>query len=61
MVHFVGNISNGILVCRPGSGPLGKRKGWDRGQHSNILDYGHVAYQIEGNDAYRNMVANIFP
>ena len=30
-------------------------------KNSTISEYGHVAYQIKGNDACSNMVANIFP
>ena len=26
-----------------------------------LWEYGHVAYQIKGNDTYSNMVANILP
>ena len=31
------------------------------GQRQFFADYGHVAYQIKGNDACINMVANILP
>ena len=31
------------------------------GQRQSFSDYGHVAYQIKGNDACINMVANILP
>ena len=34
--------------------------GWDIGQNSTFSEYGHVAYQIKGNDLYSNMVAIIF-
>ena len=27
---------------------------------STFPEYGHVAYQIKGNEAYNNMLANIF-
>ena len=30
-----------------------------RGQKSTFSEYGHVAYQIKGNDACSDMVANI--
>ena len=33
--------------------------GWDGGQNLTLSDYGHVANQLEGNDACSNMVANI--
>ena len=49
------NISNGILVRRPESYPLGGLRGWSGGQNST--EYGHVAYQIKENDACSNMVA----
>ena len=29
--------------------------------NANVSEYGHVAYQIKGNDACSNMVANILP
>ena len=32
-----------------------------RGQNLTFLEYGHVAYQIKGNDGCSNMVANILP
>ena len=32
-----------------------------RGQTSTFSEYGHVAYQIKGNDACSNMVANSVP
>ena len=28
---------------------------------STFSEYGHVAYQIKGNEAYNNMLANILP
>ena len=28
-------------------------------QNSTFSEYGHVAYQIQGNDVYSNMVANM--
>ena len=28
-------------------------------QNSTVSEYGHVAYQIQGNDIYSNMVANM--
>ena len=34
-------------------------RGWGRGHF--FSEYGHVAYQIKGNDACSNMVANILP
>ena len=40
--------------------PLGWGVG-SKGQNSIFLEYGHVAYQIKGNDACSNMVANILP
>ena len=35
--------------------------GWGIGQNSTFSEYGHVAYQIKGNDACSNMVTNILP
>ena len=32
---------------------------WGRGQKSTFSEYGHVEYQIKGNDACINMIANI--
>ena len=40
--------------------PLCGLRGWDRDQNSNFPEYGRVAYQIKGNDACSNIVANIF-
>ena len=37
------------------------RLGGLRGTEAFFSDYGHVAYQIKGNDACINMVANILP
>ena len=34
---------------------------WGWVQNSTFLEYGHVAYQIKGNDACSSMVANILP
>ena len=34
-------------------------RGSDRGQNSTLAVYDHVAYQIKGNDAFGNIVANI--
>ena len=39
--------------------PLGGLRGRGRGQNSTFSEYGHVAYQIKGNDTCSNMVANI--
>ena len=44
-----------------GPSPLGGLRGWGRGQNSFLSEYGNVAYQIKGNDACSNMVANILP
>ena len=41
--------------------PLGGLRGWGSGQNSTFSEYGHVAYQIKGNEACINMVANILP
>ena len=30
-----------------------------KGQNSTLSEYGRVSYQIKGNDAYINMIANI--
>ena len=40
---------------------LERRPGWGKGQNSTLSEYGHVAYQIKGNDACSNMEANILP
>ena len=40
--------------------PLDGLRGWGRGLTSTCSEYGHVAYQIKGNAACSNMVANIF-
>ena len=40
----------------PGSSP-----GCGRGQHLTFLEYDFVAYQIKGDRAYSNVVANILP
>ena len=39
----------------------GLSRRWGRGQNETFSKYmyGQIAYQIEGNDAYNNMVANI--
>ena len=42
----------------PRSGPL-VGQGVGRSPNSTFSEYGHVAYQIKGNDACSNMVANI--
>ena len=34
---------------------------WGFGQNSFFSEYGHVAYQIKGNDAYCKVVANSLP
>ena len=44
---------------RLGSDPLGGLRGW--GRDKKKTEYGHDAYQIKGNDACSNMVANVFP
>ena len=59
-VQHIRNISNGMLVQRPGSNHLGGLKGRGGGQNSTF-SYGDVAYQIKENDACSNMVANILP
>ena len=41
--------------------PLCGLRGWGRGQNSTFSQYGHVAYQIKGNDPCSNMTANILP
>ena len=41
--------------------PPGGHRGWDSGQNSTLSEYGHVAYQIKGDDACSNMVANSLP
>ena len=46
---------------RPWADLLGGLRGWDRGQNSCLSEKGHVAYQIKGNDACFNKVANILP
>ena len=33
----------------------------EEAKNSTFSEYGHVAYQIKGNNAYSNMVANILP
>ena len=35
---------------RPGLGPLGGLRGLGRGQNPTFSEYGHVSYQIKGND-----------
>ena len=57
-VQSKGNISSVILDRIPGSEPLG---GLRDGSKAIIYfsEYCHVAYQIKGNDASNNMVANI--
>ena len=44
-----------------GPSPLGGLRGWGRGQNLAFSEYGHVAYQIEDDDAGSNMVANTYP
>ena len=34
---------------------------WSKGNYSPISEYGHVAYQIEGNEACSNTVVNFWP
>ena len=34
-------------------------RGWGRGQNSTFSEYGHVAYQMKGNDECSNMQAHI--
>ena len=36
-------------------------RGWDRGENSTASEYGHVAYQIKGDDPCSNIVAHILP
>ena len=54
MLHIklngITNVAN-IFSADPG--------GWD--QNSTFSEYGHVSYQIKGNNACSNMVANILP
>ena len=38
--------------------PSGGLRGCGTGQNSTFSEYGHVAYQIKGNDACINMVEN---
>ena len=45
-----------------GSDPLGgHRGGGGQGQNSFFSEYSYIAYQITGNEAYSNMIANILP
>ena len=44
---------------RPGSDLLDGLRGWDRGQNSALSEKGNVAYQIKGNYACINKLANI--
>ena len=37
------------------------RRGWDNAKIQLFSEYGPVAYQIKGNEAYNNMIANILP
>ena len=60
-VQYIWNISNGILDRRPGSNRLDGLRGWAKGQNSTFSRYGHVAYQIKGNDTCSNMVASTLP
>ena len=49
MKHIRREFSLTPLVRSPGC----------RGQNSTFSEYGHVAYQIQGNDVYSNMTANM--
>ena len=44
-----------------GSDLLAGLKEWGQGQNLTFWEYGHVVYQIKGNEAYSDMVANILP
>ena len=55
------NISNVILDQRSGSDPLGGLRGGAEVKIHFFSEYVHVAYQIKGNDACSNMIANIMP
>ena len=48
-----------ILVSRPEYGPLDEQEVEQRPKFNFFLEYSQVAYQIKGNDACNNMVANI--
>ena len=54
MIHI-----NGILVWSPWFDPQGEHRGRVEAQISTFSEYGHVAYQIQGNDVYSNMEANM--
>ena len=56
MKHIKRDSSSQVCVRPPGW-----IKGWRRDQNSAFSEYGHVAYQIKGNDACSNMVASILP
>ena len=42
----------------PWYGPLAGHRGGTESNISTFLEYGHVAYQIEGKDAYINIMTN---
>ena len=62
-VQHILNTSSGNFVQRPGPDPLGGLRGLDRVQNFilKFSEYGHVAYQIKGNNAGSKMVVNNLP
>ena len=57
------NISNGICIMSPGSCPRGGTLGrWvPREGGSKKFKYGHVAYQIDGDDEQNRMQVKFLP
>ena len=49
----------GFLFEALGLIPCGNIGGRVEAQNSTFSEYGHVAYQIQGNDVYNNIVANM--
>ena len=61
--EVMSHIKFKVMECRAqGNQTHPQPLGWDQKvKFSTCSEYGHVAYQIKGNDACSNMVANICP
>ena len=57
-IQYIGHIKQDLSLNAWVHPTRGLRV-WGRGQNSTFLEYGHVAYQIKGNDANIDMITNI--
>ena len=47
------------MVSSPGFDHLGGLRWLVGGENPTFSEYGHVVYQIKGNEVYNNMLANV--